>query len=104
MREEAIIAVAEYGWSKAAMTKMRKIDSFMKECLRLNSLGSCEYSIAMLLDALLIRTATLVLLARKAVKDWTMSDGTIIPAGTLLGVATGAMNTSEVNSMIQNSC
>lgn len=43
MREEARAAVEEYGWSKAAMQKMRKIDSFMKESLRLNSTGSREF-------------------------------------------------------------
>jgi hypothetical protein len=42
MREEAITAVENHGWSKAAMMKMRKVDSFMKEALRLNPVGSCE--------------------------------------------------------------
>jgi hypothetical protein len=33
---------------------------------------------------------------RKTVKDWTLSDGTLIPAGTFLGVASAAMNKEEV--------
>ncbi|KAF5349711.1 hypothetical protein D9756_008946 [Leucocoprinus leucothites] len=76
MREEAINAVAEHGWSKIAMTKMRKVDSFMKEALRLNSVGS-------------------YIMNRKALKDWTMSDGTFIPAGTFIGVASAAMGVDE---------
>ncbi|KAJ3557278.1 hypothetical protein NP233_g11786 [Leucocoprinus birnbaumii] len=76
MREEAINAVEEHGWSKIAMTKMRKVDSFMKEALRLNSSGS-------------------FIMSRKVMRDWTMTDGTVIPSGTYLGIATAAMNLDE---------
>jgi cytochrome P450 len=48
MRQEALNAVAEHGWTKAAMTKMRKVDSFMKESLRLNPSGSCKYYLSRL--------------------------------------------------------
>jgi hypothetical protein len=43
MRREAEAVIAEDGWTKSAMQKMRKIDSFLKESQRLNSLGSREY-------------------------------------------------------------
>jgi hypothetical protein len=33
---------------------------------------------------------------RKTLKDWTLSDGTLIPAGTFVGVASDAMNKEEV--------
>ncbi len=42
MRKEAAAAIAEDGWTKGAMQKMRKIDSFLKESQRLNCLGSSE--------------------------------------------------------------
>lgn len=42
MRREVEDAVAEDGWTKSALQKMRKVDSFLKESQRLNSLGSCE--------------------------------------------------------------
>ncbi|KXN83234.1 Ent-kaurene oxidase [Leucoagaricus sp. SymC.cos] len=78
MREEAIKAVEEHGWSKVAMTKMRKVDSFMKEALRLNPSGA-------------------YLMTRITLKDWTTSDGTVIPAGTLVGIAAAAMNRNEAS-------
>lgn len=40
MREEVDKVVAEDGWSKAAMQKMRKVDSFLRECQRMYGLGS----------------------------------------------------------------
>lgn len=41
----------------------------------------------------------LVVMSRKTVKDWTLSDGTMLPAGTFIGVASDAMSTSEVCSV-----
>lgn len=37
-------------------------------------------------------------MTRKVLKDWTMSDGSVIPAGTFLGVAAGAMSRAEVGT------
>ncbi|KAL9712299.1 hypothetical protein Ac2012v2_003533 [Leucoagaricus gongylophorus] len=76
MREEAENVIQKHGWTKAAMQKMCKIDSFLKESQRLNSIGS-------------------MLMTRKALKDWTSFDGTFIPAGTFIGVASDAMNKNE---------
>jgi hypothetical protein len=41
MREEVEAAVAEEGWTKNAIGRMYKIDSFFKETQRFNGLGSC---------------------------------------------------------------
>lgn len=35
---------------------------------------------------------------RKVLKDWTLSDGTLLPAGTFVGVAADAMNKANVRS------
>ncbi|KAG9310149.1 cytochrome P450 [Chiua virens] len=51
------------GWSKASLQMMHKIDSFLKECQRFAGIGA-------------------VSLMRKALKDFTFSDGTFIPKGT----------------------
>ena len=42
LREEVEGIVEKYGWSKVAMSKMRKVDSFLKECHRIegNNIGS----------------------------------------------------------------
>lgn len=35
-------------------------------------------------------------ISRKTLKDWTLSDGTLIPAGTPVSIASDAMNKEEV--------
>ncbi|KAF9453720.1 cytochrome P450 [Macrolepiota fuliginosa MF-IS2] len=76
LREEAESVIEEYGWTKGAMQKMRKVDSFLKESQRLNSLGK-------------------LLMTRKTLRNWTLSDGTLIPAGSHTAVATHAMHKDE---------
>ncbi|KAF8549327.1 cytochrome P450 [Imleria badia] len=63
LREEVEGIIEKDGWSKAVLSKMRKIDSFLKECQRVEGIG-------------------IMTLARKAVNDFTFSDGTFIPKGT----------------------
>nr|VWO98890.1 Uncharacterized protein [Ganoderma boninense] len=65
LREEVEAITATDGWTKAAMGKMRKLDSFLKESQRFNGIG-------------------LTSVGRKALKDVTLSDGTVLPAGTLV--------------------
>lgn len=71
MREEVEHVIKEEGWTKAAMQKLRRVDSFMKECQRYFGLAS-------------------VTMTRKALKDFTFSDGTFIPAGTIVSAASDA--------------
>ncbi|KZO94405.1 cytochrome P450 [Calocera viscosa TUFC12733] len=62
LREEVAAAVAEHGWTKAALNQMRKVDSFVKECMRLTGIGASA-------------------MGRKAMRDVTLSDGTFVPRG-----------------------
>ena len=66
---------------------MRKVDSFIKECQRLGGIGNgaCVYihSICQLLNLF----NPLVSLSRKALKDFTFSDGTFLPKGTMIVAA-----------------
>ena len=43
LREEVEGIVEKEGWSKAAVDKMRKVDSFLKECQRMEGIsnGTC---------------------------------------------------------------
>ena len=41
MRDEVESAVSEEGWTRNAISKMYKIDSFLKETQRINGIGSC---------------------------------------------------------------
>ncbi|OCH88082.1 cytochrome P450 [Obba rivulosa] len=65
LREEVEEVVAEHGWSKASVGRMRKIDSFLKESQRLMGLGAMT-------------------MTRQALQDFSFSDGTFVPAGTLV--------------------
>jgi len=79
LREEVEAVVAKDGWSKMSLTKMRKLDSFIRESLRFNASGG---AISML---------------RKAVKDFTFSDGTFIPKNTIICVASLPMHHDDEN-------
>ncbi|KZT24794.1 cytochrome P450 [Neolentinus lepideus HHB14362 ss-1] len=63
IRKEVEEAIAEDGWTKTAMSKLYLLDSFLKEVLRFNKDRAWS-------------------LNRKALKDFTFSDGTFIPKGT----------------------
>lgn len=42
LREEASVVINEDGWTKTAMTKLVKMDSFLKESQRFNSTTLCK--------------------------------------------------------------
>ncbi|KAM6503706.1 Cytochrome P450 [Amanita muscaria] len=67
LREEIETVIAAEGWSKSSVRKMCKLDSFIKECLRLSDMG-------------------LLLMNRKALKDFTFRNGMTIPAGSIVSV------------------
>ncbi|KAI0045053.1 cytochrome P450 [Auriscalpium vulgare] len=73
LRQEIEAAVAEDGWTKRALQKMRKLDSFLRESQRMHG----------------IHVLTLKRFARK---PFTFSDGTTIPAGTLVACASRALH------------
>jgi len=76
LREEVESIVKEQGWTKSSIFNMRKLDSFLRESQRLNGLG-------------------LISLGRKALKDFTFSDGTFIPKGTYLAAAAHPVHVDE---------
>jgi hypothetical protein len=41
LREEIRTVVAEHGWSRNALQKMHKVDSFLKESFRLHNAAAC---------------------------------------------------------------
>ncbi|KIX05632.1 uncharacterized protein Z518_03604 [Rhinocladiella mackenziei CBS 650.93] len=56
---------AEGGWSKQGLTHMAKVDSYVTEVTRWCPMSGLK-------------------LARLALKDWTMKDGTLVPKGTII--------------------
>ncbi|KAF9528911.1 cytochrome P450 [Crepidotus variabilis] len=76
LREEVEKVIAREGWTKAALDQMPQVDSFLKESQRLRPMG-------------------LNLMGRIAMQDYTFSDGTTIPAGTMIAVYVVDDHTSE---------
>ncbi|KAM6503707.1 Cytochrome P450 [Amanita muscaria] len=74
LRDEIEGVIKEEGWSKDSISKLRKVDSFIKESLRLSNF-------------------TLFTMSRKALRDFTFSDGTTIPAGSTVAVPFNSVHT-----------
>ncbi|KAF9237102.1 cytochrome P450 [Melanogaster broomeanus] len=68
LREEVESIVKTEGWSRGSLAKMRKIDSFLKESQRMEGIDCLG-------------------MTRKAMKDFMFSDGTVIPKGTIVAIA-----------------
>ncbi|KAI6150270.1 cytochrome P450 [Pisolithus tinctorius] len=73
LRDEVELVVSNHGWTNEALSKMRKVDSFLKETLRFEG-------------------SSLLGLSRQAMSDITLADGTFIPRGTLLAFPAYAMH------------
>ncbi|KAJ3514733.1 hypothetical protein NLJ89_g2200 [Agrocybe chaxingu] len=76
LREEVEEVVKRHGWSKDALDEMHHLDSFIKESQRL-----CPLAI--------------LLMSRILVKDHVFSDGTMVPKGTTIAVATDTTHLSD---------
>jgi cytochrome P450 len=68
MREEIIAVISENGWTKAALQKLRLMDSFLKESSRYSPMNTMSMN-------------------RFAMREFELSDGTVIPKGSRLMVA-----------------
>ncbi|TFK73023.1 cytochrome P450 [Pluteus cervinus] len=75
LREEADTVIRAEGWSKAAMARLRKLDSFLKESLR--------------------HSSGFLTMERGVIQPLTLSDGTTLPAGSSVAVAVKCMHMDE---------
>lgn len=96
LREEVEAVIGENGWTKLAIQKLRKVDSFLKESHRLNSNMSRTSFRPCYHTPCSLALPGLVVMTRKTRKTCTLSDGTLLPPGTFVGIAGEAMNKSEV--------
>ncbi|KAI1791206.1 cytochrome P450 [Ganoderma leucocontextum] len=76
LREEVEPIIVAEGWTKNAITRMSKLDSFLKESTRIHGI-------------------VLTSLTRKALKDVTLVDGTVIPKGTSVAAPQSATHLNE---------
>ncbi|KAF8186870.1 cytochrome P450 [Mycena galopus ATCC 62051] len=78
LREEIESVLKAEGWTKAGMGKLVKLDSFLKESSRFVPGGAAG-------------------VLRQVLKDYTFSDGTTVPTGTLVGITVLAEHHDEAN-------
>ncbi|KAF5365172.1 hypothetical protein D9758_005365 [Tetrapyrgos nigripes] len=78
LRQEIEETVNEFGWTKAAIDNMEKLDSFLKETQRLSGSNASGVS-------------------RKAVKDFVFSNGIVLPAGTMIACPAYSLHHDENN-------
>ncbi|KIL63125.1 hypothetical protein M378DRAFT_164814 [Amanita muscaria Koide BX008] len=74
LRDEIEAVIKEDGWSKDSVSKLWKMDGFIKECLRLSNFN-------------------LFTMMRTAMRDITLPDGTTIPAGSTVVVPFNPVHT-----------
>ncbi|KAG5798181.1 hypothetical protein H9Q69_002790 [Fusarium xylarioides] len=77
LREEIEAVIAEHGWSPAALTNMRLLDSVIKETQRLNS-------------------AVIVNLDRQVLSPVTLPNGQYLPKGTAISIYMSQLRNPEV--------
>jgi len=78
LREEVEAVIKEHGWTKVAIGKMFKLDSFMRESQRMNGISGIS-------------------VLRKVLQNVTLSDGTRLPKGTLVVAAAEATHLDQNN-------
>jgi Cytochrome P450 len=92
LREEVESIVKEQGWTKASLFNMRKLDSFLREALRTSGVSTSK----VLQPSTFFSYLHLpVAMQRKALTDFTFSDGTLIPKGTQVAAIIGPLNMDE---------
>ena len=84
LRDEVASVTHAEGWTKAAMGKCWKLDSFLRESLRHNPTNPCTFYMRRFAILLLTMPNTTVTVRRKALKSFSFSDGTYIPKGTVI--------------------
>ncbi|TFK66282.1 cytochrome P450 [Pluteus cervinus] len=76
LRQELAAVLVGDDWSKVAMTKLRKLDSFIKESQRLSGTNA-------------------LVMVRLALKDITLSDGSVAPKGNVVSFASRGLHLDE---------
>ncbi|THU79798.1 cytochrome P450 [Dendrothele bispora CBS 962.96] len=78
LRQEIETVINEHGWTKVGMGQLREVDSFMKEVARISGIS-------------------VISAERKVMKEFVLSDGTVLPVGTYLSVPAFALHHDERN-------
>ncbi|KAG8219655.1 cytochrome P450 [Butyriboletus roseoflavus] len=93
LRDEAREVTSQYGWTKDSMGMLVKMESFLRESQRISGTSLCGSNFYIIVAKALI--FALVPIIRKAMEDIRFSDGTTIPCGTHLAVASVPMHLDD---------
>ena len=95
LRGEVETLIKEEGYTKMSLHKMVKLDSFIKESQRLGVNNARMFRI---FDLIVSSSNSFhsVIMQRKVLKDFTFSDGTVVPKGNIIVVPNFAMHYDEV--------
>lgn len=93
LREEVREVTERYGWTKDSMGMLVKMESFLRESQRVSGTSLCESILDITLAKALMFAPVPII--RKAMEDITFSDGTTIPCGTHLAVASVPMHLDD---------
>ena len=91
LREEIIQVIGEHGWAKTSLYKLKLIDSFLKESQRLHSLSECLSNPSQThpKKRLIWTPASM---NRYVEREIQLSDGTVLPKGSRILVASRFMD------------
>src|SRR5438128_105246 len=92
LREELEDIIGAEGWSKASLSKLVKMDSFLHENQRVQGIGLGTSRLRSYFHGI---TGIVVSLLRVAVEPYVFSDGTVIPEGTFLVVPSCAIHKDD---------
>jgi cytochrome P450 len=98
LRREVDTVIKEEGWTKAGIDKMYKIDSFVRETLRIDGFTIRSLNFFLIIPSPICSFAPrffLVPFIRLALRPFTFSNGVTVPAGTFVAIPSSATNTDE---------
>lgn len=86
LREEASSVLTKHGWTRSALEKMPKFESFMRESARLSptnlGMSNCASGPHIRPDVFTVS------LPRQLLKDWTFSNGVTVKKGSFVAAST----------------
>src|ERR1700759_1475173 len=98
LRDEIEAVTKEEGWSEDSFRKLWKVDSFIKESVRTSTFMHCRCptSVASAFRLILDIPANIL---RKALTDFTFSNGITMPAGAIVTVPACALHFDPVRTL-----
>ncbi|KAI8242301.1 Cytochrome P450 monooxygenase ATR2 [Colletotrichum sp. SAR 10_99] len=97
LREDVQQALAQSNgvFTSLAMQNMKKLDSFLKETMRFYALGSSELKLCLLLETGTLTKAPSASFTRKVLKTFTLSNGQVIPKGSIIEIPMIGINNDD---------